>query len=315
MSVAPNSTADETPEPLPPDRSDGWSSLDLRETLQTLFKDPDVRNFTFAALGALGMIFLILFQQNSDVGGLLVVIVGICGVLLRWPAAPVFVVLLVMYFQWTPSGIPGDGFENGYEIVEGRFRVTDMLLVMSVVVYLSCQYRLFGLVSQAIAFEGPIRSKDESPIRRPPVLIQPAELAILLGATAAIVVFGQLVWWFANAVEVAPAENFPLQWASEKWSIQVSGRERPEPPVPGGLSPGATRFVVLVGLLFFGTLLARLVFGYWRLRAMGASEGRMILLDNGWSETSRERQRIEKWRVWGRKRAEVAEKVETGEKS
>ena len=30
----------------------------------------------------------------------------------------------------------------------------------------------------------------------------------------------------------------------------------------------------------------------------------MILLDGGWSETSRERQRQEKWRIWGRKRAE-----------
>jgi hypothetical protein len=88
--------------------------------------------------------------------------------------------------------------------------------------------------------------------------------------------------------------------------------------VPGGLNAGATRFVILVGLLFFGTLVARLVFGYWRLRMMGPAEGGMILLDGGWSETSRERQRVEKWRIWGRKRAEeqakAAEKSNTGGK-
>ena len=85
------------------------------------------------------------------------------------------------------------------------------------------------------------------------------------------------------------------------------------------MNTGATRFVVLVGFLFFGTLTARLVFGYWRLRMMGPAEGEMILLDGGWSETSRDRQRIEKWRIWGRKRAEAqakeTEKAETKGKS
>src|SRR5262249_4387464 len=116
MTEAGDDTVDETPEPLPPDRADGSTELDQRETFHVLFTDPAVRNFTFTALGALGMIFLILFQQNSDIGGLMVVIVGVCGVLLRWPAAPVFVILFVMYFMWTPTGIPGDGYENKFEI-------------------------------------------------------------------------------------------------------------------------------------------------------------------------------------------------------
>jgi hypothetical protein len=121
-----------------------------------------------------------------------------------------------------------------------------------------------------------------------------------------------LIWWFANAVEIVPAEDFPLKWAPRYRTV------RPYEGVPGGLNAGATRFVILVGLLFFGTLVARLVFGYWRLRMMGPAEGGMILLDGGWSETSRERQRVEKWRIWGRKRAEeqakAAEKSNTGGK-
>ena len=77
--------------------------------------------------------------------------------------------------------------------------------------------------------------------------------------------------------------------------------------LPDGMRTGLARFVVLVGLLFFGTLIARIVFGYWRLRMMRPAEGAMILLDGGWSETSRERQRQEAWRIWGRKRAQTAE--------
>ena len=71
------------------------------------------------------------------------------------------------------------------------------------------------------------------------------------------------------------------------------------------MNTGTTRFVVLVGVLFFGMIIARLVFGYWRLRMMGAAEGGMILLNEGWSETRRERQRQEAWRIWGRKRAKA----------
>jgi hypothetical protein len=78
----------------------------------------------------------------------------------------------------------------------------------------------------------------------------------------------------------------------------------------GGFSTKATVFFVLLGLLFFGTLVARLVFGYWRLRLMGSAEGGMVLLDGGWVETKRERSRLEKWRVWGRDRAEARAKAE-----
>jgi hypothetical protein len=72
------------------------------------------------------------------------------------------------------------------------------------------------------------------------------------------------------------------------------------------MNTGTTRFVVLVGFLFFGMIIGRLIFGYWRLRTMNAAEGGMILLDGGWSETRRERQRQEAWRIWGRKRAEAS---------
>ena len=87
------------------------------------------------------------------------------------------------------------------------------MLVMSVLVYLACQYRIYGFVSQAIAFEGAVRPKDEKPTRRPPALIRPSELGVLFGVCAALSFIGQLVWWLANGVEVVPAEDFPLRWA------------------------------------------------------------------------------------------------------
>lgn len=286
----------------PQDRSDGSIELSQRTTFRVLFNDPAVRNYVIAAFAALGMIFLVLFQQGSDLGGLLIVVVGAAGIALRWVAAPVFVLLVLTYFMVFPFGIPGEAFENRWEIADARFRVPDLMLAAAVLVYVACQYRIFGFVHQAVAYEGAVRRSDEPPTRRPPALVTSAELGTLFAVTGVVVVAAQLVWLVANSIEVVPTGEFPLRWVGSERSLR-----RGEPP--GGLSAGGTRFVVLAGLLFFVVVLARLVFGYWRLRTMGPAEGAMVLLDSGWAETHRERVRLERWRVWGRKRAEQQAKA------
>src|SRR4051812_26824474 len=136
--------ADAASVPAGPDRANGSAELDQRDAFRVLFYDPAVRNYTVAALSALAMIFLVLFQQGSDLGGLLIVLVGVAGVMLRWTPAPVFVLALLTYFMVFPFGIPGEAFDSNFEIQDGRFRMTDLLLTASVLVYVACQYRLLG---------------------------------------------------------------------------------------------------------------------------------------------------------------------------
>jgi hypothetical protein len=277
-------------------QTDGSTPLNQRTVLTILFSDPAVRSYTYTALGSLAMIFLILFQQGSDLGGVLVVVFGLCGVLFHWRSAVPFVLLVITYFMWTPFGVPGDGFENRWEIEDNRFKAVNVMLVLAVLVYVTSQYRLFGLVHQAMAYEGKSRRKDEPPTRRPPSLIQPSELGVLFAVCVGLVLVGHVIWWLINVIEVVPTEGFPLRMGDgERRTVRVD--------VPGGLPPGLTRFVLLIGLLFFSFLMGRLVFGYWRLRTMGPLEAGMLLADYGWAEVCRERSRLEKWRVWGRRRA------------
>ena len=56
-------------------------------------------------LGALAMVFVILFALSGPVGGILVVLLGLAGLLLRWPAAPPLVLLVVMWFLIFPGGL------------------------------------------------------------------------------------------------------------------------------------------------------------------------------------------------------------------
>jgi hypothetical protein len=315
--------ASEIDSPEPDYRNDGSSELSPRETIRLLIDEPAIRNYAFAAFGSLAMIALMLLQQGSDVGAILIVITGISGVLFRFTAAPVFVILLLTYFMWTPLGIPGEGYSFSSMIEMRRFHFIDVILVLSVLVYVISQYRIYGLVSQAIAFDTGIRRKDEPTTRRPAKLIRPSELSKMLGLSVVLVIVGQLIWLFATSVQVATAEEFPLRMAESRTSpmrSQGQGGKREGASVyldprmlederfheHGVLSRGVSRFFVLVGMLFFGTLITTLVFRYWRLRTLEPAEASMILLDAGWGETHRERVRLEKWRIWGRKRAEAS---------
>jgi hypothetical protein len=286
--------------------------LTQREVIDLLFFNPAVRAYVYAALAALAMIFVIMFMNGSDIGAVLVVLLGCAGLVLRWVAAPIFVLLVLCYFQLFPFGFPEAGYASPFLVRDTHFQVVDAVLAMSVLVYLRSQYRIFGLVHQAIPFENIIRRKGEGPTRRPADHIQPGELGWMLGIAGAIVVLGQIAWWLINALEFTPTEDFPIHWVEQETRRVAAPRESKP---PGEFNAGANRFFILIGALFFGTLLARLIFGYWRLRMMNPAEGAMVLVDTSWSESHRERVRVEKWRIWSRKRAaEQAKRAERAER-
>lgn len=290
----------------------GQPELTLRQVIDLLVFDRAARGYAIVTLGALAMIFVVLFMNGSDLGGIIVVLFGAAALVLRWTAAPPFMLLVIAYFQLFPFGFPDPGVESPLQIRQTHFQVADMVLVMAVLVYFRAQYRVFGLVHQIVPFESAQKRKGDTPTRRPTDHIRPDEIAWLLGTAGALVLLGQVVWWLVNNLQFVPLDDgFPLRWAGEKTLADL----RREPPT-GEFRSGGNRFFVILGGTFFGVLLLRLVFGYWRLRMMGAAEGAMVLADTSWTESHRERVRVEKWRVWGKRRAQQqAEEAERAEKA
>lgn len=290
----------------------GQPELTLRQVIDLLVFDRAARGYAMVTLGALAMIFVVLFMNGSDLGGIIVVLFGAAALVLRWTAAPPFMLLVIAYFQLFPFGFPDLLSENPFQVRETHFQVADMVLVMAVLVYLRGQYRVFGLTHQIVPFESAQKRKGDTPTRRPTEHIRPDEIAWLLGTAGALVLLGQAVWWLVNNLQFVPLDDgFPLRWADTK-SLAAFRRE----PPPGEFRPGGNRFFVMLGGVFFGGLLLRLVFGYWRLRMMGAAEGALVLTDTSWSESHRERVRVEKWRIWGKRRAQQqAEEAERAEKA
>lgn len=276
-------TADDEPVPPPDSKS-----------LRVLFRVAGVRNYLFAGLAAVAMVFVVMFQRGSDIGGALLVIVGGAGLVLRWAAAPSFFLLILTYFLLFPFGFP-EFDPNPFEIEDGRFRVVDLVLVAAVLVYLAAHYRVYGLTAQAMPSDLRYPRPGDEPVRRPAGLIRPGEIGRHLSLVAGLTLAGQFVWLVVSNVEIDVGGDFPLKWAGRQWLLRGTG---------GDLPPALTRFVVAAGLVGFGTLLARVVFGYWRLRRMSPGEGGMILQDAAWDETRREQTRQETWRAWARRRAE-----------
>ena len=184
---------DEPAEPLPSDRADGSTELDMRETFQVLFNDPAVRNFVFAGLGALGMIFLILFQQGSDIGGLMIVIsasAGFCSPLdaLRPRSSCCILTVLhglpVRHPRRDAARIVGD---RGGAIPGHRHHARPVAPGLHRMPVPDLRFGLAG-DRRSRALSG---GSDEKPTRRPPALIRPSELGILLGVCAALTSSGK----------------------------------------------------------------------------------------------------------------------------
>jgi hypothetical protein len=304
------SAHDDTPDPtrtrppsaaggasLPPDPPD---DVEVEEpppdpdSLRGQFRHPGVRNYYFTGLAALAMVFTVLFSLGSDIGSVLLVVIGAAGLVLRWPAAPPLFLLFLTYFLIFPFGLPDDLISSRLQIERDRFRIDHLLLIFSTIVFLACTYRVFGLTWQAVPHDIRFPKKSEKPTRRPHDLIVPGEIVRLLYVTTVVVVAGQVIWLLATALELDIGATIPVKLPATD-------------PRNGGrlteLHPTATRLILLAGMMFFGVLLARLVFGYWRLRRMNPLEGRMVLQETGWDGARRERVRVEKWRIWGRKRA------------
>jgi hypothetical protein len=273
---SPRTEAIEAP-PLPP----------APDSFRALIEIPGIRNYLFAGLGALAMIFMIMFAQNSDVGGLLLVILGAAGMVFRWTAVPTFFLLFLLWFLVFPFGVP-PAYTSSRELTHGNFRVADVLLAFSVVIYLASHFRIYALTRQALPAEAKLARKRPKPTRRPVDLIPSGELPRLLSITAGAVIAAQFIWLIVTSIEIDTDYEFPF--------VAI------KPTPTGQFIPrrAGTRVLLLLGIAFFGVLLARLVFGYWRLRIMTASEAGMLLQDAGWNETRRESSRIEKWRIWGK---------------
>jgi hypothetical protein len=249
---------------------------------------PD-RDYLFAGLAALLVVFVGVTMRGGPVPGAAAVAPGLLGLLVGWTSMPVVFLLLLSYLLVFPYGLPYYPAAVN-DAVGSHLRVPDLVMAAAALIYLTAQYHLFGLTDRLMPADpaaGPPAGG-----RRPPGAVVPGEFGRILAAAAASLAAGQAAW-FALTHVALDLDAFPPV------------RPGPPPMMPEAFGAAAwfTRVVVLGGVVAAGGALAGFGFWYWRLLRLTPVEARMVLFDAGWRESRRELNRIEKWRAWGRARA------------
>ena len=265
-----------------------------------LFANPASRVYLMVAGGGLLVTLLTMFLIGSPIAVVLLLIVGVCGLILRWTAMPVFYVLMVSWLTYAPLGLPFD--DNPFSSIPGsHFRFLDFILIGSSLVYLIGQYRLLSIVHVGMPFDaGPLFvKKGAKPTVRPAEAPRDWELWMLFGRAGIFVLGGQFLWLAITFLRLDFGKTLPLTYVvpTETVNRRFDSRGRAyleEDPL--FIADYLSRFLLALSFFLVVALAARFVFWYWGLLQLQRDQAQMILVDTQWSEHRREMSRQEKWR-------------------
>jgi hypothetical protein len=253
---------------------------------------PLVRNYSLLAVASLVIMALLLASEGGPgVWGLLPVLVGLIGLLTRWPAAPVFVLLtilatLVIVRQFTipllveqPPGLLGD-----------------MLLAMCMLAYSAAHMRLVTLTRHSLPPDP--RRKRRTPGRRVVgrwLLPQPPARRTAWQGNA-----GELMALLASVPLFAIVAT--LLWVRLVLDMTLSQGVR------GQILPDVVwQAVLVIWVVAVAILCARAFLAYLARAQASPEESLMYLNDQLWDATRGEQARINRWLAWARLRARQKE--------
>ncbi len=274
------------PEPKPPEKPNPYREL---------FANPAARTYLMIAGGGLLVTILTMFLIGSPIASALLLVVGLCGLILRWTAMPPIFVLLVSWLSFAPLGLPFDTSPFS-EIPGSHFRFLDAVLIGSALVYLIGQYRLLSVVHVGMPFDANkffVKPGAKATVR-PAESPRDRELWMLFARVGLVVLAGQFLWLATTYLRVDFDKAPPLTWAEPSDGYPRFGMRLEEKPIP----ESASRFLLASGFFLAVAVSARFAFWYWHLLRLGRDQARMILVDTQWGEDRREMSRQEKWRGW-----------------
>jgi hypothetical protein len=220
----------------------------------------------------------IMMARGNDVGALLAVLLAVPGILARWTAAPVLVLLLTTYLMIDP------GFLNLIGQVTGArwifhppgtgFNLEDVLLAAGLLAYTLGHYRLTAMVHQGMPGDPTAQRAPDpaNPPRRPPELAGPDELGRTLIVGGCCVVAGQAAW---SILSLAQTADF---------------------------TAGTSRFIRFVWVVGLALMLVSAALVYLRGNRMTPAEATLVLRDEFFQENRRETDRLQRWRKWFKER-------------
>lgn len=226
----------------------------------------------------------IMMARGNDVGALLAILIALPGVLARWTAAPVLVLLLTTYLMIDPGFINIIGMiSGGHWFSPGRqegFDLEDVLLAAGLLAYTVGHFRLTSMVHQGMPVDPTVQrtSDPANPPRYPAELAGPDELPRTLVVGGCCVILGEVVWVVLSLIEKA-------------------GRPR-----EAEITFGSARFLLFVWVTGLALLVASAAVVYLSGNRMSPAEASLVLRDEFFQEGRRETDRLQRWRKWFKER-------------
>jgi hypothetical protein len=253
-----------------------------RPSVMQRLREPAALNYLVMTGAGLLVYGMIMMGRGNDAGALIAILLAIPGILARWTASPILVLLLTTYLLIDP------GFLNLIGVVTGSrwltldrpkgFDLEDVILAAALLAYVVGHFRLTSMLHQGMPDE-PTSQKERNPLDPPtrPVAVVPQdELPRTLVVAAACVVAGQAAWLI---LVLAARMGLPL-----------------------GFTPGTARFLTVVWVTGLALLVASAALVYLRSARMTRAEAALVLRDESFHETRRETDRLQRWRKWYKER-------------
>lgn len=261
------------------------------------------RTYLFLCLVALFLLLLVLlerdramlanlFRRSDSVLGLIPVLLGLGGLMLRWRITPL-VLLVSLGGVLMRHAMDQPAWHRRVEYRSLAMTLNDLALCIAVLAFLAGFYRLQGLTVAIFPHDPRRRSAAGGPAlarTRPERLVTAAELALLLG---------MLPFWAGLAHFLYPE----LIGTVRTDDLNADRVLRDGGQAAAGLVDVALRSRRLIFGLGGLALIASTVIGYLAWRRMSKAEAELALQDVVWEETRSEQRRIARWTAWGRLRA------------
>jgi hypothetical protein len=247
-------------------------------------RPPAALNYLVMTATGLVVYAMIMMSKGNDAGALIAVLLAVPGVLARWTASPVLVILLTILMALDPGFLGVIGYVSGdrwyWQRDTGGFQLEDILLAASLLAYTIGHYRLTAIIHQSMPDDPTVRrDKDPAnPPRRPVQLIPQTELPRLLIVAGGCVVAGPAIW------------------------LAIYVIDRAGPPGVSEFTPGTSRFLLTVWLAGLTLMIASAALVYMRANRMTRTEAALQLRDEFFQEERRETDRIQRWRKWYKER-------------
>ncbi|HEX3147328.1 MAG TPA: hypothetical protein VHR66_04550 [Gemmataceae bacterium] len=236
-------------------------------------------NYLIMTGGGLFAYALIMVSRGNDIGVMLAGVFAVAGILARWTAAPVLILLITTYLSIDPGFINAIGVFGGspwfFARPIGGFNLEDLILAAGLLAYSIGHYRLTVMLHDGMPSEPTVQREPSVLLpRRPASLVSKEELPRTLMIAGGCVVVAQIGWLVLVAIEKA-------------------GRPR-----LSEFSPNAARFFLYAWVLGLALMVISAALVYLRGAGMTQPEAATLLRDEFFQENRRETDRLQRWRRW-----------------